>query len=108
MKRFLFALLGKDPEAVVVSFWSGQDDLALRMIREVLELIPDRRHYVVSVGPAPEVPGSTRIESSTLPDGTLISIVYGGRAMVPLGRSTSPPAGSSIPGIASLRLTFHG
>jgi len=62
MKRLLFALLGKDPEAVVVSFWSGDDDLALRMIREVRELIPDRAHYVVTVGPAPEVPGTTRIE----------------------------------------------
>src|SRR4051812_36167170 len=61
-KRLVFALLGKDPEAVVVSFWTGEDDLALRMIREVQELVPDRRHYVVTVGPAPEVPGTTRIE----------------------------------------------
>jgi hypothetical protein len=61
-KRLVFALLGKDPEAVVVSFWTGGDDLALRMIREALELVPDRRHYVVTVGPKPEVPGSIRIE----------------------------------------------
>ena len=62
MKRLIFWLLGKDPEAVVVSFWTGEDALALRMIREIQELIPDRQHYVVTVGPAPEVPNSIRIE----------------------------------------------
>ena len=62
MKRLIFWLLGKDPEAVVVSFWSGEDALALRMIREIQELIPDRQHYVVTAGPAPAVPNSTRIE----------------------------------------------
>jgi glycosyltransferase involved in cell wall biosynthesis len=61
LKRIVFSLLGKDPEAVVVSFWTGEDELALRMIREILELVPDRRHYVVTVGPAPAVPGTTLI-----------------------------------------------
>jgi glycosyltransferase involved in cell wall biosynthesis len=62
MKRLIFWLLGKDPEAVVVSFWTGEDELALRMIREIQELIPERRHYVVTMGPAPDVPNTARIE----------------------------------------------
>jgi glycosyltransferase involved in cell wall biosynthesis len=40
-------LLRKDPEAVVVSFWSGDEDLAARMTAEVRQLVPDRRHFVV-------------------------------------------------------------
>ena len=36
LKRFVFALLGKDPEAVVVSFWTGSDELVLKMIEEIL------------------------------------------------------------------------
>jgi glycosyltransferase involved in cell wall biosynthesis len=62
LKRFVFALLGKDPEAVVVSFWSGPDALVLKMIAEIRELVPDRRHYVVAVGPGPTPPGCVRIE----------------------------------------------
>lgn len=61
-KRFVFSLLGKDPDAVVVSFWTGEDELVLRMIREAQELIPNRRHFVVTVGPAPPIPGTTRLE----------------------------------------------
>jgi len=64
LKRLLFSLLGKDPEAVVVSFWTGEDSQVLRMFREIRELVPDRRHYVVSVGPAPVPPGVTHIELS--------------------------------------------
>src|SRR6266852_9893631 len=62
MKRLIFWLLGKDPEAVVVSFWTGEDELALRMMREIQELIPQRRHYIVTAGPAPDVPNTARIE----------------------------------------------
>jgi glycosyltransferase involved in cell wall biosynthesis len=47
LKHWLFALLGKDPEAVVVSFCSGDPILAERMAAEVRELVPDRRHYFV-------------------------------------------------------------
>ena len=64
LKRWIFSLIGKEPEAVVVSFWSGEDDLALRMIREIQELVPDRRHYVVTLGPAPAVAGATTSNSS--------------------------------------------
>lgn len=52
-KRLLFGLLGKDPEAVVVSFLSGEEALAAAMHEEIQRLAPDRRHYTV----APE-PGS--------------------------------------------------
>src|SRR5712691_10071588 len=62
LKRFVFALLGKDPEAVVVSFWTGPDALVLKMIEEIRELVPDRQHYVVAIGPGPTPPGCIRIE----------------------------------------------
>ena len=50
-KGRLFALLGKDPEAVVVSFWTGRDDLAEAMVYEIRRLVPDRRHFVVTTRP---------------------------------------------------------
>ncbi len=48
LKRLIFRLLGKDPEAVVVSFASGPPELAQRMFAEVQHLIPDRRHFLVT------------------------------------------------------------
>lgn len=51
MKRLLFYLLGKDPEAVVVTFWSGGDARARAMFEEVRALVPNRRHFVVAVKP---------------------------------------------------------
>src|SRR5439155_9817140 len=62
LKRFVFALLGKDPEAVVVSFWTGPDELVLKMIEEIRRLVPDRQHYVVAIGSGPAPPGCIRIE----------------------------------------------
>ena len=56
LKRWIFALLGKDPEAVVVSFWSGEDSLVLKMIEEIRTLVPDRRHYVVKLEPGRDRP----------------------------------------------------
>ena len=54
LKRLVFGLLGKDPKAVVVvSFWTGEDALVLKMIEEIRELLPAREHYVVSIGPKP-------------------------------------------------------
>jgi polysaccharide biosynthesis protein PslH len=61
-KRVVFTLLGKDPEAVVVSFWTGPDALVLKMIEEIRGLVPDREHYVVAIGPGPTPPGCVRIE----------------------------------------------
>ena len=59
LKRVVFGVLGKDPEAVVVSFLSGEG--ALAMAEEVERLIPDRRHYVVSVGSRAEIRGATLV-----------------------------------------------
>lgn len=48
LKRLLFRLLGKDPEAVVVTFASGPPDLCRRMFDEVRTLVPDRRHFLAT------------------------------------------------------------
>jgi polysaccharide biosynthesis protein PslH len=48
LKQFLFRFLGKDPEAIVVSFASGDPDLSQRMFAEIQELAPDRRHVLVT------------------------------------------------------------
>jgi len=51
LKRHLFGLLGKEPEAVVVSFHTGDEVRARAMVEEVRRLVPDRRHF--EVGPEP-------------------------------------------------------
>jgi len=48
LKRWIFRLLGKDPEAVVVTFCSGNPELCRRMAEEVQRLVPDRRHFVAT------------------------------------------------------------
>lgn len=48
LKRWIFRLLGKHPEAVVVTFCSGDSELCRRMAEEVQRLVPDRRHFVVT------------------------------------------------------------
>lgn len=50
LKKFLFRLLGKDPEAVVVTFASGDPELAERMFAEIQGLVPGRRHFMVKPG----------------------------------------------------------
>ncbi len=49
IKKIVFGLLGKDPEAVVVAFASGPADLSKRMAAEVRELEPGRRHFLVQL-----------------------------------------------------------
>jgi glycosyltransferase involved in cell wall biosynthesis len=44
----MFRLLGKDPEAVVVTFATGPPELCRRMADEVYSLVPDRRHFVAT------------------------------------------------------------
>ncbi|MDQ6662811.1 MAG: glycosyltransferase [Acidobacteriota bacterium] len=65
LKQFVFRLLGKDPEAAIVSFWSGDDELARAMMAEIRRLEPDRRHFVVALDTAeiPEaaIPGVTMV-----------------------------------------------
>jgi polysaccharide biosynthesis protein PslH len=48
LKQLLFRILGKDPEAIVVSWASGDPALAKRMFAEMQELAPDRRHVLVT------------------------------------------------------------
>jgi ribosomal protein S18 acetylase RimI-like enzyme len=50
LKRWIFALVGKDPEAVVVSFRAGDDALADAMCEEIRRLEPSRRHFSVAAG----------------------------------------------------------
>ena len=55
LKKWFFRLLRKDPEAVVVTFSSGDAELCHRMAEEVRQLIPDRRHFVVTTENWPAV-----------------------------------------------------
>jgi len=48
LKQLIFRLLGKDPEAIVVTFASGDLELARRMFEEIQRLVPDRRHVFVA------------------------------------------------------------
>jgi polysaccharide biosynthesis protein PslH len=47
LKNFIFRLLGKDPESIVVTFASGDPELARRMFAEIQQLVPNRRHFLV-------------------------------------------------------------
>jgi ribosomal protein S18 acetylase RimI-like enzyme len=49
LKQFIFRMLGKDPEAVVVSFASGDTELVRRMHEEIRRLEPHRRHFLVTL-----------------------------------------------------------
>ena len=55
LKRWIFRLLGKDPEAVVVAFSTGDAGLCRRMAEEVRGLVPGRRHFVVTPENWPEM-----------------------------------------------------
>jgi ribosomal protein S18 acetylase RimI-like enzyme/glycosyltransferase involved in cell wall biosynthesis len=50
LKKFIFALLGKNPEAIVVTFASGDPELAERIFAEIQALEPSRRHFLVKPG----------------------------------------------------------
>ncbi len=68
VKRLVFGLLGKDPEAVVVSFLTGDSARANAMLDEVLALLPGRRHFAVTLTESFERSGVTTI--SLTPAGT--------------------------------------
>lgn len=81
-KNLLFRLAGKDPEAVVVSFLSGPPELARPMLEEVVQLVPDRRHYAVTIDPQFDVPGVTFLSPSEVPPSLRIGLapmLLGGR-----------------------------
>ena len=55
LKRWIFGLLGKDPEAAVVAFASGDAELCRRMAEEVRVLVPGRKHFLVTPENWPEM-----------------------------------------------------
>ena len=55
LKQWFYQLLGKDPEAVVVTFATGDPDLCRRMAEEIRELVPDRRHFLATEENWPEL-----------------------------------------------------
>lgn len=57
LKHLIFDLAGKDPEAVVVSFLTGDAERARSMVAEICSLLPDRRHFMVTAGPVPPMSG---------------------------------------------------
>lgn len=61
LKQFWFRLRGKDPDAVVVTFATGSVAQCRAMLAEVQQLIPDRRHFLVSDDLALDTPGVQRI-----------------------------------------------
>ncbi len=48
MKQWIFRLLGKGNEVVVVTFCSGDARLCRRMAEEVRSLVPERRHFLAT------------------------------------------------------------
>lgn len=52
-KRWWFGLRGKDPEAVIVSFRSGDARLADAMCEEIRRLEPGRKHIEIAAGESP-------------------------------------------------------
>jgi glycosyltransferase involved in cell wall biosynthesis len=48
LKKWICRLLRKDPEAVVVTFCTGDEALCAQMAEEVRRLVPDRRHFVAT------------------------------------------------------------
>jgi glycosyltransferase involved in cell wall biosynthesis len=55
LKSWLFRLLGKDPDAVVVTFATGEPELCGRMFAEVKRLLPERRHFLATEANWPEL-----------------------------------------------------
>jgi len=47
LRKIIFGILGKDPEAIIVSFATGDPLLAERMFAEIQALEPRRRHILV-------------------------------------------------------------
>jgi polysaccharide biosynthesis protein PslH len=47
LRQFIFRLIGRDPDAIVVSFATGDPELAQRMFAEIQDLEPGRRHFLI-------------------------------------------------------------
>jgi len=63
LKRLWFRLRGLDPQAVVVSFATGDEALVRAMVQEVRQLLPERRHFLVRMAPGPSIEGVQTIVS---------------------------------------------
>ena len=61
LRRLLFRLLGKEPEAVIVCFASGPLDLARTMVEQIRLLEPARRIFAVSLDAGFQVEGCTTV-----------------------------------------------
>jgi glycosyltransferase involved in cell wall biosynthesis len=55
LKQWFYHLLGKDPDAVIVTFATGDAGLCRRMAEEIRELVPDRRHFLATEENWPEL-----------------------------------------------------
>jgi glycosyltransferase involved in cell wall biosynthesis len=55
LKRWISRLLRKDPDAVVVTFVTGDPEMCSRMAEEVRTLVPERRHFLVTPENWPEM-----------------------------------------------------
>lgn len=55
IKQWIFRLLGKDPEAVVAIFCTGDVELCRRMVDQIRALVPHRRHFVITPQNWPEM-----------------------------------------------------
>jgi len=55
LKDWIFRLLGKGSEAVVVTFCTGEPELCRRMAEEVRGLVPERRHFVATPANWPDL-----------------------------------------------------
>lgn len=50
IKKFVFDLLGKDPEGVIVTFATGTPEQIAAMYGEIQKLVPNRRHILIEGG----------------------------------------------------------
>ena len=57
VKQFIFRFIGKHPDAIVVSFATGDPELVRRMHAEIQALEPERSHFLVT--PEELLPGGT-------------------------------------------------
>lgn len=48
VENWTYRLLAKDPEAVVVTFFTGDPQVCRRMAEEVTGLLPDSRYFVAT------------------------------------------------------------
>jgi glycosyltransferase involved in cell wall biosynthesis len=55
LKGWLLRLLRKGPEAVIVTFSTGNPDLCRRMAEEIRGLLPDRQHFAITDENWPEM-----------------------------------------------------